>query len=450
MKRKIYALASILFAAQLNAQTPTIDVPQTEYCFNWNIAQTQWDSASKRVYVYTNLIKDGEVLKSRITQYSYNVNTWDPSTRLNFEWSGYLLIKDSMETYVGNNWQNQNRSLRQYDANANEISVEFNNWNTVSNAWDPTSKVIKQYNAQNLLVERTNQNYTSGQWTNSFKRQYFYDTQNRDSILLSLFWNSGNTSWDSTMRESYVYSNMKIERMQETYSSGTWNYSNKTIYNTDAAYELVYKEINLFWNSGNAVWDSSYQKIKSYDANNRLIEEIGQNYNSSSNVWENSNKRTLTYDSFGNITYEENFVWDTAQSAWVPSMNTTYTFDANGVLQEYVNQMYNAGTNQYDNSYKCEYLNFTTIASVKDNKMTYYKCRFQNPFSQGAIICNLDDNKNYLFTLYDLTGKVIYRAGMRAGMITINESLSNGLYIMQIEDENGNVVANDKVIIEQQ
>ncbi len=442
MKKVTYAMLIIILP--LLGKSQTVNVPDVEICFNWNTVNTVWDSTSKTMYQYTNYIKDGEVLKSQRISYSYVSNAWQPSWRYNWEWNGYLLLKDSSENYVGGNWQNSQRTMYQYDANANEIVSQFDTWN--SNTWQPNQKQLKQYNSNNLITEKITQNYTANTWVNANKKIYSYDSNNIQNLEIGFTWNTNTTVWDSSYKNVMDIQSNIATGTYYNYAGNTWQPQVQNIIKIrDWNANLFDYFIQATWNTGTTSWDSVYKVVNTYDANNNLLSEEGYSYN---NGWVPAGKTNYTYDNNNNVIMEEYFNWDAGNSVWVPSNKTIYNY-VNGDKVEMISQNWDTNTNQYVNNYKCEY-NYVTITSIKENgEIVLSKCRFQNPFSNGAIICNLDNNQNYLFRIFDLSGRAVTQTTMKGGSLIFNQNLPDGMYIMVIEDETGKVVAKDKIIIQQ-
>lgn len=441
-KTAIFIISLITWGGSAYAQG-SVYAPDVTVCFNWNNGSSVWDSVSKQITTYTNMIQNGQALEQGFVYYNYQGSQWVPSFKMDNKWNGFILEEDSSQNYISNAWVNSSRTVYTYDANYNQTQYISYNWNTGTSSWDPFTKQDKVYNGQNQLIELINASYISNAWVPTNKTIFSYDGNGNETERLMLVWNTGTSQYDSANRQLYQYnaSNWLVSQITKIYVSNTWQNQNKWEYTYDGSGNIIML-VSYIWSSQ---WDSTSRTLYTYNAGNQLIERIHQNYQGG--TWTNSFRFTFSYDANGNVVNQKFYTWNSGSGSWVPNNQNNYTFDSNNNQMEYIYQYWD-GT-QYVNSYRCIY-GYVLIMNISDHELkSIHKCRFANPYKGEGILCNLDFSKPYMVSLYSLQGKLIERSTLTAGnIIHIRKEVTPGLYILQITSEDGKSVVNEKVVIE--
>jgi hypothetical protein len=142
----------------------------------------------------------------------------------------------------------------------------------------------------------------------------------------------------------------------------------------------------------------------------------------------------------------QHFDLDTATSAWILSAHRLFTYDGNGNNIEELDQSYNGSI--YENEFKMDHFySFTTGIGTKPGPGSM--CYYANPLPKGQPIqCkNLQSAKDYRFTLYSISGQLVFTTNIHDGEpLILPQTLSEGVYLMQVYG-NEKMVAQGKIIL---
>ncbi len=122
-------------------------------------------------------------------------NTYDEKDRL---------IAYEVYTWNGASWMPY---LSTFDKYENDLLVERSGkgLNAAGSSFVDTYRYTNTYNAAGKLELWVYQTFMYGEWENAYRREYFYDANGFDTMLLSYEWNFYYTDqWDCTIKEIYT------------------------------------------------------------------------------------------------------------------------------------------------------------------------------------------------------------------------------------------------------
>jgi len=378
---------------------------------DWDIITNQWrgDDNAKTEYVYDN---KGNLIK----EFEFD---WNPTTN---QWE----LDDWKGEYT-------------YDSNENLIQeIYYEERNETTNQWNYIWKYDWTYNINNYVVQviSSDWNSSTSQWVIDFKYEYTYDTN--DNITLIVKYDLGQ-------------------------STNQWVIHGKEEYSYDPNGNLI-QFIEYGWNSTTNQWYHEYSDKEeySYDANGNLIQVIRYNWNSTVNQFEYSYKDEIIYDSNGNVIQKFDYYW--RDTTWVSEDKDEYIYDNNYSFSDLIIPFY---LTEYTYDYGFSFILFNhqlkTINEYEWNETSnewineelgefYYS--EQNTLSVSEIdnsefniypnpvINTLTINTKLPITkvgIYSILGQKVKEIDANFNSISTHD-LSNGIYLLRIESENGNAI----------
>jgi Secretion system C-terminal sorting domain len=208
------------------------------------------------------------------------------------------------------------------------------------------SKHILSYNSNYDLTEWLNLVEGENEWINSYKTEYFYDSEDNLIHELDLSWNSN--AWDSLVQINFTYSGGNIyQQIIESYTSNGWTNYSRTTYNYYSS-GYISNTISEEWINNN--WQTSQQTKYSYNQVNKTDSILFLTWNGSQ--WQNYFKTRYFYST--DLSEEDSIIaqsWTGAK--WLNSTKRIPTFDLNHNRVEYIDQ--NWEINNWVNSNRFEY-----------------------------------------------------------------------------------------------
>ncbi|QXP69702.1 T9SS type A sorting domain-containing protein [Polaribacter sp. R2A056_3_33] len=358
------------------------------------------------------------------------------------------LTSSTKEYNNGTTWDLRNKTTYTYDANENLISEKYYDRNNSSSSWTYSSNDSFVYNSENKVVSDTYESFDySGNVSYGYKANYTYNANNQIVESINLEFKDG--VYVDDYKNIYTYSGNKIIEVVDYYWNGsawvlTADYSSKSTVNYGAnglVSEFYYYE----WNG--SAWSLDGKDVYGYNANNKLTSSIYYDWNGA--AYEANYKDEYGYDANGNLILEkwsdynngsfelyseENYTFDVTQmmSSFTHPFKDKFGFEAlTGQGNRFVNKV--LGYSNVD--YRTTHNYGEVTASVKDFSSIDFAV-FPNPTSS---ILKIDDTRFTLrnIELFNVLGKKVF-------VSTKNEiniaHLVNGVYLLKIESEKGNVV----------
>ena len=363
------------------------------------------------------------------------------------------LTSATEEYYNGTSWENNYKRTFTYDANNNLVSEKSYYRDSSTTSWEFSSSETYVYNAANRVVSSTYESFdVSGNISYGYKSNYTYNGNNQVTESIDLEFTNG--VWVNQYKSTYAYTNGKITSVVgQDWNGSSW------VYVTDGDQQDASSKITISYGANDLVsefiyadWDGSSwslvdKELYTYNTNNKIARIISYDWNGA--AYETYFKEEYTYDANGNLILEKSF--DYSNGSYELSYETSYTFDSTQMMSSFTHPFkdqfgFDALTGQEnfyvnkilgyeEEDYRTTYNYGEATASVKDFSSIDFAV-FPNPTSS---ILKIDDTSFTLknIELFNVLGKKVF-------VSTKNEiniaHLVNGVYLLKIESEKGNVV----------
>ncbi|MBI1223269.1 MAG: T9SS type A sorting domain-containing protein [Bacteroidetes bacterium] len=395
-----------------------------------------------------------------------NKNTIYPDS---IERSNYNIITGSYEQSPSST------QYPQYDGQGNLISEE-----TVNHAGGGNNtKVVYTYaafGADTRLKSRSQFTWDnlSSTWLGTNKTSYLWDRFGNDSAIQNYSYDTGNQNWKlgSVDITSYMYDlqNRTSQITYAEYNAGTQTYSYQErvhfyYQGTDSVPSLLviedydgskfvesYKADNLKWGMGytgnldsnlptywmtymknGTVWDTAGLDSVTM-LGGKDYQQFSYAYDTVSHQFDLTYTSKLLYDAVGNQIYSEDVDWfnGVADTGYVSIDLYQYGTSNEVLTHESIDYSYSSG-NKIRSGYKdVYYYDHTGLTTISNNLAVY-----PNPCRSSSIV-NLPEGKWKNMEMFSIDGKKV-DTGFSQGSTSVNlPSLKDGIYLIQVEDENGN------------
>ena len=349
---------------------------------------------------------------SRVIQFDNGTQSWDTSTRTQFEYYTDGLLKK-------------------------QTSITFN-----------ALMETMVFNSDGNIIKHSFQNRNGSVFENDIKTIYTYDSQGFHKSDTNYKWNG--TNWDITGYSLYQNDSQGFIQQKTSYQ----NQGGTAVPNTQFSFtnNQSGKLINLItFQYNNGTWENHYNYHYSYNIQGRMIEFYYQNWNSGN--WLNQFRSEISFVN-NNQTLMENYYWD--NSNWILDFKQESQYDINVLSQSlWLPQNFKnndhmiVGTQSYFYNGLWGYLDSTTyfysditpnsIGSIKSDS-DYKICT--NPATTALKI----DNPlalNSRIKVYSYNGRLVKTIHTKASMIQIDvNELPSGLYFVDIHNAKHNQVFN--------
>ncbi len=211
-------------------------------------------------------------------------------------------------------------------------------------AWEPATRTLHEYQGDNLLLA-TNQLWDDGMlaWTNSSRFTYVYNPDNTVAEMDLDVWNE---AWEPTSRVIYTYTGFAkvASATSEFYAAGLWMPISRVLSTYDGN-EFLINELNQNWDFiGNAFADSS-QVIYTNNPNGSIDNSVTQIYNVGTDLWDNEFRNSYEYNASGGVLTLLTETWEAG--TWVNSELSTSTYDGNPFLIQMLQQEWNVAGSEW-------------------------------------------------------------------------------------------------------
>jgi hypothetical protein len=271
-------------------------------------------------------------LKSTVTQ-SWNGTSgmWDPQTKVIYFYDSTTgqLTSSINETWSGSGWVNASQDLFTYDVSGNVYSDENKTWNTITNAFDPSSILYYFYSGGNLttLVGKT-YSATLMAYDFSYKFDYTYTSGHLTSTTYRL-WNSGTSSWVDIYRYTNEYdgSGNRLTNLYAVFSGGNWVPDTLHVYSNFTSSHLPRTEVVQLWSSVDSSWKNQWQFTEAYNSTDQLTATMRMSRNASDLFWEltaGDNRSAYYYGAYSNAGVNNTAASVEANVFPVPAQNMVF------------------------------------------------------------------------------------------------------------------------------
>lgn len=239
---------------------------------------------------YTYDVNNNETLRVGLKWNPFN-SAWDTTNRetRSYDANNNILFLNTELYYTPNGFRGNLRRSYDYDANNNMILYVAESWVTASSAYDTFSRQIFHYNAN----------------------------QENDTMYFENF-NRTTRMWEPSSKAYYVYTNGQIsEYTHQFWVNGQWENRYLTLTNINSATNMIMNEYKN-WDVTNSVWENS-TKDSTYDisSNPRVNETIYYTWNTNTSVYDTTSRVRTSYNADNYPTVGVRNTWDAANSQWM-------------------------------------------------------------------------------------------------------------------------------------
>ena len=270
--------------------------------------------------------------------------------------------------------------------------------------------------SQNLLTS-TFETWTDGNWANSSKLLYTYDSSGYQTNLLGQTWDISTNSWITSFQYNYT------------------NNSNGTIQ------QYIYQN----WNVSSNSWVNVQRSTYTYNSSSKVMTSIFETWSGGS--WSNSSKFLYTYDANGYQTNLLGQIWNIPTNSWITSFQYNYTNNSNGTVQQYIYQNWVESSNNWVNVQRGTYI-YTGQLGMETydfNKIIVYP----NP-AKDIVSIDVNDFNGEInqVRLINIQGQNVftYDNANQSKMFNLPiNNFSEGIYLLQFQTSTG--ISTKKLII---
>ena len=252
-------------------------------------------------------------------------------------------------------------------------------------------------------------------------------------------WNSNNSSWNATQRQTYTYdpSGNEIQNKIDLYNQNSnvfipdrsigrsfypdgnleelitydWNPTaanyrprNKWHYEYTAG-ESVSEEIGFVWEPAINDWVPEYKGNIEYNGLQQITESISSYWDPSTGSWFFLNKDTYVYDSANRLLDDTYYTMDQVLNSWIPDFKYTYSYDSASNVIEFTFHEWYATLNTLIFSWKVNFVYDSAgnrIESIRKN-WNYNDEEWQLNYKETASYNQSGSKTEYISSSWDLT-----------------------------------------------
>ena len=281
---------------------------------------------------------------------------WDENTReLRFFIANDDLTEIIEQNWIDPNWENDKRTLYQYDNNKNITEDHRLNWSSTDSTWENDERYKYKYDGNDNTIESYREAWrlvdTVYQWVPKWKYTYTYDAN--DNLLKDFKEIYPDTAWINERQYTYTYdgNNNLLTDQLDWWDDFLiqWEPFTKYTYTYDANNNKT-EDLTENWFPVQAMWFGDRKYIYSYDGNNNLIQDLEQDYDT---AWVDIRKLEYIYDGNDNQTLETKIDWQ--DTIWVNDWHSIKDYDGNNDNIEITNQDWIDSTSSWQNDWHYDY-----------------------------------------------------------------------------------------------
>ena len=463
MKKYVLAISALIIGIGLNAQsTLNRKIGSRHDIYN----NSSWAGKDSAVFAYNAFGYEAQ----RITLKGQGASTWDNFLKItsDYDASGNLVGRTT-ENWNNGSWNFSNKYSYTYNSNNLQTEVLYQVWNTGTNWWSNSGRILYAYNA-NQDPSKTETFAWNGNWIPTTKKDYFYNLSNVLTHTENFIYQ--NNAWQPLERLNYQFAFGFVSSLEKMVDDGIngWTPVNRTL--TAVNGSAVPPRISTVQlqnrDTANAVWVDSFRTTYSY-FNNNLTQLFRDEYDSTTAQWTdiskndyvyNSNNQletdfysdnsasssTLTYVSKKEYTYNANNLNDritefnyVGNSNWIETGRDNYAYNANDSLIYNLREEFVSNAFVPNKRYFYYYDNVSVGVNEQENllgRATLYP----NPAAHSlSIEFEQKIEGACLATIFSLEGKRIRTqlSSMLSSQLQIDISnLAKANYILQIKELN--------------
>ena len=336
------------------------------------------------------------------------------------------------QNYDGGSYINESRQIRQFSMNGLISEVDVQKWDTDNNSWEKDAFETYTYSNNNLTVLLDRKNWDEGQsaYVDGTKKSTFYRLPDLIDSTEKIQWNASLNKWVVTEKvvRSYDANNDLLENTIDLFfNDGTYLFGSNAINTYDAPAQIVEKLFQRRSQFGDP-WENSRRIDYSYDVNNEVDTFYRYDWDDTSQDWKLDSRRVHIRDNNSEILTDQE--WD--GTAWVNDQRFTYTFTDQGNYETFIWDIWLDSEWKLSNETKHFYSEKTVSTSAVATNPA--NCQLINSLKRANIRCELADIVNAQLEVYDLLGRLQYQQAITAQQeVDLQNYLPQGFYLVSIQ-----------------
>ncbi len=440
-------------------------------------ANMNWKGIDSIVYGY-----NAEAMQtSSLAIKGNSSNTWDNNYKYTTTYTPAQKIQTQIrENWNGSNWVNQTKYEYTYDANDDNVQIDYFVWNGVT--WGATGKITySAYSPFHKPLGELVQSFTSNGWENISLKNFEYVSNTSKLLSRETFkWDIPSNNWKKVDRYYYNYNADSVSMITKSIPNWAeiWTNSDRYLYNYATTPFLLQEYITQKWDTIPAVdvWVNISRISYAYTPSQKVEQIVSADY-AGANNWNPTKKEQFVFDLSDRVV--EDFT-QINNGSWTNDVRKTYSYTGNLVTQELqeagsgsswslyrkTNFDYDSHENmifkqleEYNGSYTpisrdFYYYNSFTVGLLSHEFTQIQATLYPNPATTSCDIhVNTDENSLVSIEIIDLQGRVntVITQPIFKGQNKIEFSLSSlsaGNYFVVITDVKQQKKAIKKLVIQ--
>jgi hypothetical protein len=242
-------------------------------------------------------------------------------------------------------------------------------WDTTTHQFNNNAQQVFTYNGACYLTRYV---YSFWDSTSLSYKKYYRTTNslfgnNATSQSLTQLWDEVVSKWENYEKGIYTYTTNPMLASSILYQS--WQTSNVSWVNSrlyNYTYDANGNTTNILtkdWKAG--AWVNSSQYTYTYNINNLMITFLQEIWDASTNNWINYNLINYAYTTFNKLSLDSGQKWNKPSSSWINNYKSLYTYDANNFLIKWNYNTWDTTVHNYLQSQQFQYINDATGNTIE-------------------------------------------------------------------------------------
>ncbi len=165
-----------------------------------------------------------------------------------------------------------------------------------------------------------------------YKKEYTYNSENKETEVISSYWDSKDLIWKKAHKESQGYDKNGDPSYLLSYFRDTtdncWILEGefRTLYDN---FDKVVGDFSLDWNNNDSCWEG-YKYLREYDNMGNETSSTYYGWDCSDTTWTPRSKDISEYNQNGNRTSYIGYNWDNSTDSWIRTSNIQETYNIYG------------------------------------------------------------------------------------------------------------------------
>ncbi|MGJ8685576.1 MAG: T9SS type A sorting domain-containing protein [Nonlabens sp.] len=310
-----------------------------------------------------------------------------------------------------------------YNSNNKTTSIIYSNYDNQNSQYLINDREILSYNAQGELIEILDQNYNGSQYVDDARSTFTYQNGTPNGFIYEE-WNGSQWAPEERATVNYNTNGTINNAVYEEITNGVFGIYGRETYQNNSS--------GLITTATYDIYDGT-----NYTADQRIDYVLDSNGNRLS--------ETESYNPVSTPNFKEEFTYDTSilMSALANPFKDKTGIDYVGYNNPHVNKVLTKIQSNYDDtsmtfqiSSRTIYNYNSTLSADKEVQLVEFKI-FPNPTTSIINVASQETSLSQI-DMYDVLGKKVFTTTQTTFNIS---TLHDGLYIMNLTDENGSVTS---------